>query len=170
MKEIRELCEEYIGKELYQIIISNPKKDSEALSTHSLILMEVANDPCITIKQLASKLDLSQRSVERHISKLVEDGTISKSGFTHRGPWIITSDDNHNESSRYASQYANSLRASILSMLIEDPGLTTRDLSRMLGVSQKSVERRISDLKRENILARSGSTRRGQWVVRMDRE
>ena len=29
MKEIRELCEEYIGKELYQIIISNPQKTSE---------------------------------------------------------------------------------------------------------------------------------------------
>ena len=28
MKEIRELCEEYIGKELYQIIISNPQKNS----------------------------------------------------------------------------------------------------------------------------------------------
>ena len=29
MKEIRELCEEYIGKELYQIILSNPQKNSE---------------------------------------------------------------------------------------------------------------------------------------------
>lgn len=29
MKEIRELCEKYIGKELYQIIISNPQKNSE---------------------------------------------------------------------------------------------------------------------------------------------
>jgi predicted HTH transcriptional regulator len=55
-------------------------------------------------------------------------------------------------------------------MLIDDPGLTTSDLSKMLGVSQKSVERQISNLKRENILARSGSTRRGQWVVRMGRE
>ena len=31
-------------------IDGNPKSDSEALSTHSLVLMEVANDPCITIK------------------------------------------------------------------------------------------------------------------------
>ena len=29
MKEIRELCEEYIGKDLYRIIISNPQKNSE---------------------------------------------------------------------------------------------------------------------------------------------
>ena len=29
MKEIRELCEECIGKELYQIIISNPQKNSQ---------------------------------------------------------------------------------------------------------------------------------------------
>lgn len=29
MREIRELCEEYIGKELYQIIISNPQKNSD---------------------------------------------------------------------------------------------------------------------------------------------
>lgn len=29
MKEIRELCEEYIGKDLYQIIISNPKNCSD---------------------------------------------------------------------------------------------------------------------------------------------
>ena len=28
MQGIRELCEEYIGKELYQIIISNPQKTS----------------------------------------------------------------------------------------------------------------------------------------------
>lgn len=29
MTEVRAFCEEYIGKELYQIIISNPKKDSD---------------------------------------------------------------------------------------------------------------------------------------------
>jgi predicted HTH transcriptional regulator len=70
----------------------------------------------------------------------------------------------------YVVYHPDSLRISILSMLIDDPGLTTGDLSKKLGVSRKSVERQISNLKRENILARSGSTRRGQWVVRMGRE
>jgi predicted HTH transcriptional regulator len=70
----------------------------------------------------------------------------------------------------YVVYHPDSLRISILSMLIDDPGLTTGDLSKKLGVSRKSVERQISNLKRENILARSGSTRRGQWVVRMSRE
>ena len=54
---------------------------------------------------------------------------------------------------------------SILSTLLLDPGLTVADLSTVLNVSKRTIERQISKLKREGLLVRAGSTRRGQWVV-----
>ena len=70
------------------------------------------------------------------------------------------------ESVQEWSDYALSdISKSILSTLLLDPGLTVADLSTVLNVSKRTIERQISQLKREGLLVRAGSTRRGQWVV-----
>lgn len=59
----------------------------------------------------------------------------------------------------------NSDRMHILSALLDNPGMTVNDLVSSLGMPKRRVERYISDMKREGILMRTGSTRSGQWVV-----
>ena len=58
------------------------------------------------------------------------------------------------------------IRRNILSSIESDPGITVSDLSNLLGIPQRTVEREISSLKREGTIHRTGSSRNGQWVVR----
>jgi len=57
-------------------------------------------------------------------------------------------------------------RSIVLSMLESDPGMTVKGVSSSSGLSVRAVERTISDLKREGVLIRTGTTRNGQWLVR----
>lgn len=52
-----------------------------------------------------------------------------------------------------------------MSALLDNPGMTVNDLVSSLGMPKRRVERHISDMKREGMLMRTGSTRSGQWVV-----
>lgn len=60
------------------------------------------------------------------------------------------------------------VRRRILTVIEHDPGITVSDLSVSMDVPQRTVEREISSLKREGLIIRTGSARKGQWVVRRD--
>lgn len=64
------------------------------------------------------------------------------------------------------SSQSDDIRRNILSSIESDPGITVSDLSNLLGIPQRTVEREISSLKREGTIHRTGSSRNGQWVVR----
>ncbi|MFZ2503567.1 MAG: Fic family protein [Nocardioides sp.] len=53
----------------------------------------------------------------------------------------------------------------ILKALRDDPRLTTAELSDLLGVSPRTVDRHVSTLKASGQLRREGSTKAGRWVV-----
>jgi len=57
-------------------------------------------------------------------------------------------------------------RHEILRMIQLNPGFTTKDLSECTNIPIRTVERMISSLKSEGILIRSGSARKGQWILR----
>lgn len=64
------------------------------------------------------------------------------------------------------SSQSDDIRRNILSSIESDPGITVSDLSNLLGIPQRTVEREISSLKREGTIHRTGSSRNGRWLVR----
>ena len=57
------------------------------------------------------------------------------------------------------------IRRRILSAIENDPGITMSDLSELLEIPQRTVEREISSMKRDGTILRTGSNRNGQWIV-----
>ena len=70
---------------------SHSEKSSEKSSekTWQKLLVLVADDPDMTIKQMADKLGLSTRAVEKQISNLQKKHLLARDGADKGGRWII---------------------------------------------------------------------------------
>ena len=53
----------------------------------AVIIGEMKKDPSITIKAISEKYAIPQRTVERAVKQLREDGRIIRHGATHGGYW-----------------------------------------------------------------------------------
>lgn len=53
----------------------------------------------------------------------------------------------------------------IIDLLQKDPTYTTTMLSDMLGISRKTVSKRLKSLKQNGIIERVGSDRKGYWKL-----
>lgn len=56
-------------------------------------------------------------------------------------------------------------REKIIVLLTRKPGITTKDLSKEIGISVKGIEWQLSRLKKENMIKRIGSKKSGHWEV-----
>ncbi|MDR1780253.1 MAG: putative DNA binding domain-containing protein [Tannerella sp.] len=53
----------------------------------------------------------------------------------------------------------------ILDLILKNPKITAKEMSEEIGVASRTVERVISKLLNYNIIAREGSTKRGEWAI-----
>jgi len=56
-------------------------------------------------------------------------------------------------------------REKILALLRIHPEYTTAILAKEIGVTAKAIEKQLAILKKESLLTREGSDRKGRWVV-----
>ena len=56
-------------------------------------------------------------------------------------------------------------REKILSLLEEHPDYSARKLAEVIGITQKAVEKHLSNLKAEGLIRRDGPDKGGKWVV-----
>jgi ATP-dependent DNA helicase RecG len=50
--------------------------------------------------------------------------------------------------------------------MLENPNISARDLSDIIGISQRKIEENISKLKKKEILKRIGSAKGGYWKIK----
>ena len=53
----------------------------------------------------------------------------------------------------------------ILSLLKENPKLSAKKLSELIGITSRAVEKQISSLEQKGLLKREGSPKGGHWEV-----
>ena len=53
----------------------------------------------------------------------------------------------------------------VLSILLEDGTQNKFSMSDKLGVSVRTIERALTELRKANLIVRSGSRKQGEWVV-----
>ena len=57
----------------------------------------------------------------------------------------------------------------IIRSMTENPNISAKDLSDIIGISQRKIEENISKLKKKELIKRSGSPKGGHWQV-IDKE
>lgn len=53
----------------------------------------------------------------------------------------------------------------ILAIIAESPNVTVRDMADALGLSLRQCERLIAEMKRKNLIKRTGSNKSGLWEI-----
>ena len=53
----------------------------------------------------------------------------------------------------------------ILTLILDNPEITQKDLCEQMSLSIRTVKRIVSDLQKNNIIKREGSSRKGKWII-----
>ena len=72
------------------ILISSGKSVEKS---RDMIIRLLQENPSLSASVLAEKIGITQRVVERHISKLNADGILFRNGADNGGCWVILSND-----------------------------------------------------------------------------
>ena len=56
----------------------------------------------------------------------------------------------------------------ILAIIANSPNVTVRDMADALGLSLRQCERLIAEMKRKNLIKRTGSNKSGAWLINDD--
>ena len=59
----------------------------------------------------------------------------------------------------------NKTEKKVIELLIENPNLTSIELSEKIGVTKRTIERAFKSLQEKNMIERIGSKRDGNWIV-----
>ncbi len=58
----------------------------------------------------------------------------------------------------------NKTQKKVVMLLIENEGYTAEELSKIMGVTSRTIERALKQLQEKEIIVREGSKRDGNWV------
>lgn len=138
------------------------------------ILKYIQENSEITIKELASLLSLTTRTIEKNISNLKQLDIIRRKGSKKYGYWEIINKENLDEFITKAStktRVENSVKDSdknsdkILKYIKENSEITVEELSELLDVSIKTVETHIQKLKELKKIQYIKPSKNGYWEI-----
>ncbi|TRO81922.1 winged helix-turn-helix domain-containing protein [Desulfuromonas acetexigens] len=95
-----ETCAELIESDIFRFILALPalEQAGEMLvevpaetsgKTSGKIVVAIRKNPSITIPELSRFVGVTERSIERNLQKLQENGRIRRVGPAKGGPWVV---------------------------------------------------------------------------------
>ncbi len=142
------------------------------------ILTLIKLNPTITIGAIASKLDISKRTVDRKIKELKEENLINRVATGKKGLWKVkdgvingvinetindTEDDTVNDTIKAIED--DELKKKIFYILKANPNITIDAIAFRVGLSRSSVQRKIYEMKVKKIIEHVGSRKDGEWKI-----
>jgi ATP-dependent DNA helicase RecG len=76
-----------------------------------------------------------------------------------------TTQENESTTQKLPRNYPETTRERLLNLIASNPGLTRKELAKLLGITSNGVKYHIQKLTDENIIKREGSDRAGKWVI-----
>lgn len=141
------------------------------------ILRHIEENAKITIEQLAEKIGISTRAIEKNLKKLQEIGSLSRFGSAKDGYWKCEKEE-YSSNSEVSSE-ANKFRApgeyyeksseknseKILRYIAKNSKVTIDELAEKIGISTRAIEKNLKKLQESNRLKRVGPDKGGFWQV-----
>ena len=142
------------------------------------ILTLIKLNPTITIGAIASKLDISKRTVDRKIKELKEENLINRVATGKKGLWkvkdgvvngVINETINDTEDDKVSDTIKaiedDELKKKIFYILKANPNITIDAIAFRVGLSRSSVQRKIYEMKVKKIIEHVGSRKDGEWKI-----
>ena len=135
-------------------------------STQNKILIEIKKSPKATISELTSIIGISKRNVEKNVQILKEIGEIERIGTNRSGHWNVRECGINDGNKDGIDDGINSTQKKILIEIKKNPKITISELTNVIGVSKRNVEKNVQVLKGNGKIIRFGTNRSGYWSVR----
>ena len=147
----------------------------------NIILKLIEKNEKISIQQLVENIEVSKSTVERDLKELKEENKIEYIGSRKSGKWIINYNRENvgiNEEINVGikrenvgindSEKANTeLRQNSILKIIKDNGdISAIEISKILNVTARTIERDLKELKEENKIEYVGSRKSGKWIIK----
>ena len=120
------------------------------------IIEIIRENPTITSKEIASKLTVSKKTIDRDLAKLIKDGVIELSSDNVSDKWTILDTDRQKNVGQNVTQNVavkmDERRRAITEAIKATPTITPIELAQLLHVSQRTIERDLAKLKRDGAL------------------
>lgn len=159
-----------------RVVIKNPGGLPPGVSVNALTQISIRRNE--TIADMFSRIDKAERigSGIRRIMELMADAKLEKpiidsnTFFTitfERDPRFKVGSVGSEESSVLGSDKSSVLTSDkILEEIKKNPKITANQLSSMLGITQRAVEKQLASLKEHGKIERVGSKRAGHWEIK----
>jgi ATP-dependent DNA helicase RecG len=121
------------------------------------ILVLLRQMPELSIRAIATRLNVSARQVETLLAHLKAQGQLVRLGSGRRGVWQVAGGQ--------PVAAPGETQAQILVLLQTKPNLTASQLAGQLGISVRKTEQHLAKLKISGRLLRLGTPRSGHWQV-----
>ena len=146
-------------------------KTREKTRVKILKLISDCND--ISISEISSNVNITQKTVEWHIKCLKEDGIIERFGHDRGGYWKIIDKktreklgrkprEKTREKTREKKDNKKTIER-ILNLISEDPSISVKKMSDKIGYTQSAIEWHIKRLKEKELIERIGPPKGGYW-------
>lgn len=117
---------------------------------------------------LAGFIESWGRGIEKICNACREDGVPQPEYTVHLGDIMVkftAPPDRVISSGKRVTEKVTEKETVVLSLLIEDPNYTTKELAEKLSLSRKTISERIKSLKNSGMIRRIGSDTKGHWEI-----
>ena len=147
----------------------------------NIILKLIEKNEKISIQQITENIEVSKSTVERDLNELKEENKIEYIGSRKSGKWIINYNQENvgineeinvgikqeNVGIKYSEKMNTEIRHnSILNIIRENGNISAIEISKILNVSARTIERDLKELKQENKIEYVGSRKSGKWIIK----
>ena len=120
------------------------------------IIEIIRENPTITSKEIAAKLTVSKKTIDRDLAKLIKDGVIELNKGNVSDKWtILDTDRQKNVAQNVAENVAVKMEErlhAITEAIKVKPSITAIELAKLLKVSRRTIVRDLAKLKRDGAL------------------
>lgn len=168
-----------INEEINEEINVGQKLNTE--ERKNIILKLIEKNEKISIQQLVENIEVSKSTVERDLKELKEENKIEYIGSRKSGKWIINYNRENvgineeinvgikrenvgiNDSEKMNTELRHN---SILNIIKENGNISAIEISKILNVTARTIERDLKELKEENKIEYVGSRKSGKWIIK----
>ena len=170
---------EAINEDINDVINVGQKLNTE--ERKNIILKLIEENEKISIQQIVENIEVSKSTVERDLKELKEENKIKYIGSRKSGKWIINYEQENvgineeinvgikrenvgiNDSEKTNTELRHN---SILNIIKENGNISAIEISKILNVTARTIERDLKELKEENKIEYVGSRKSGKWIIK----
>ena len=160
-----------INEEINEEINVGQKLNTE--ERKNIILKLIEENEKISIQQIVENIEVSKSTVERDLKELKEENRIEYIGSRKSGKWIINYKRENvgikreNVGINDSEKMNTELRQNSILKIIKDNGnISAIEISKILNVTARTIERDLKELKEENKIEYVGSRKSGKWIIK----